>query len=138
MVPTANPQSGLQGVLPSTWRGSERPHAGWQGIWHPKQLPNPKYFVEKEPFAKLDPIAAAGEPPRILLAASRLSSQICSDRVTAYELWTITDGITFSNILISDNEQDAEDFANEYWAPKRVTPSFISQAQVPRQCLSGC
>lgn len=31
-----------------------------QGAWKPKQLPNPSYFEEKDPFSKLDSIGAAG------------------------------------------------------------------------------
>merc|ERR1711998_103960 len=37
-----------------------------------------------------------------------------------YELWTTTAGFTFDNLIITDNEKEAEDFAASTWKVKRA------------------
>ena len=36
-----------------------------QGVWRPKQLPNPEHFVDKTPFRSLKPIVAVGREGKV-------------------------------------------------------------------------
>jgi len=62
---------------------------GYQGIWKPRLIPNPDYFHDPEPY-KMTPIGGIG-----------------------IELWTMSDGIYFDNVLITDSMGLADQLARE-------------------------
>ena len=67
-----------------------------QGVWSPKQLANPEYFEDSNPYQMTKILAAT------------------------YELWTTTAGFTFDNVIITDSEKEAEDLAAATWQVKRA------------------
>jgi len=62
---------------------------GYQGIWKPRLIPNPDYYHDPEPY-KMTPIGGIG-----------------------IELWTMSDGIYFDNVLITDSMGLADQLARE-------------------------
>jgi len=62
---------------------------GYQGIWKPRLIPNPDYYHDPEPY-KMTPIGGIG-----------------------IELWTMSDGIYFDNVLITDSLGLADQLARE-------------------------
>lgn len=79
------------------WKPKMIKNPNYMGVWKPRQLKNPEHFKEDDPFHKLDPISAI-----------------------AFELWTTTPGISFSNILITSSETEATEAVN-VWREKRKT-----------------
>jgi hypothetical protein len=43
--------------------------------------------------------------------------------LVAFELWTVTAGITFDNVLVTDDEAEAASWAKEHWQPKQAAES---------------
>eukprot|EP01120_Amphizonella_sp_Union-15-10_P001547 TRINITY_DN11704_c0_g1_i1.p1 TRINITY_DN11704_c0_g1~~TRINITY_DN11704_c0_g1_i1.p1 ORF type:complete len:557 (+),score=138.51 TRINITY_DN11704_c0_g1_i1:95-1672(+) len=64
------------------------------GVWSPKKIPNPYYFEDHEPH-RFEPMGALG-----------------------FEIWTMTDGIAFDNIIITRDKSVADEFAEKTWRPK--------------------
>ncbi|KAF0301673.1 Calnexin [Amphibalanus amphitrite] len=71
------------------WRAPMIDNPAYKGKWAPRRIANPAYFKDTEPF-KMTSIGAVG-----------------------MELWSMSDGIYFDNILISDSLVDAQQFAEE-------------------------
>ena len=67
-----------------------RTHTRTQGNWKPQRIPNPSYFEDEHPFESLLTIHAIG-----------------------FELWTMSAGIHFDNILITSELAVANLFARE-------------------------
>ena len=61
-----------------------------QGIWEPRKIPNPAYFEDETPFFSLTPIAAVG-----------------------FELWTMSEGIFFDNIIVTSELAIANNYARD-------------------------
>ena len=59
-----------------------------QGEWKARRIPNPDYFEDTNPFRSMTPIAAVG-----------------------FELWTVTGGVYFDNIIITSELAVANNFA---------------------------
>merc|ERR1712079_248501 len=76
----------------------------YKGVWKPRQIPNPDYFVDEEPCI-LPPMDAVG-----------------------IDLWTMSKGIMFDNILVSTDVEKAKAFADESWKKR----SKIEKAQEPK------
>ena len=55
-----------------------------QGKWAPRNIPNPEFFEELNPYSKLKPFSRIG-----------------------FELWTLSSDIYFDNIIITNNHLDA-------------------------------
>ena len=66
------------------WKPNLIPNPNYKGKWSPRKIPNPDFFEDLEPY-KVLPIDAV-----------------------AFELWTISDGIAFDNILLTDDAQVAD------------------------------
>jgi calnexin len=66
----------------------------YRGPWKARQIPNPDFYEETAPATFL-PATGIG-----------------------FELWTMQGGILFDNILITDDERVASDFAAETWTVK--------------------
>ncbi|WP_411023025.1 hypothetical protein, partial [Salmonella sp. s51228] len=67
----------------------------YKGVWEAKKIENPDYFEEARPFNALSPIGAIG-----------------------IELWTMSDGIAFDNILITDSLQTGNYIVKDSWMIK--------------------
>lgn len=67
----------------------------YKGVWEAKKIENPNYFEEARPFNALSPIGAIG-----------------------IELWTMSDGIAFDNILITDSLQTGNYIVKDSWMIK--------------------
>lgn len=63
----------------------------YSGKWAPRQIDNPNFFEEAHPH-NIAPIGAIG-----------------------LELWTMQDGFLFDNVIISQDETAAKDFAQQTW-----------------------
>jgi len=61
------------------WKPRLIPNSNYKGPWQPRKIKNPDYYNDEFPF-KMSSIDA-----------------VC------FELWTVSDGIAFDNILITDN-----------------------------------
>merc|ERR1719272_834374 len=79
------------------WAATQIDNPDYKGVWAPAQLENPDYFEETDPYSKLTPIAAV-----------------------TFELLANDKGYTFDNLLITDNEQEAEDVAAATWVVKKA------------------
>uniref|UniRef100_A0A1W7RAW3 Calnexin n=1 Tax=Hadrurus spadix TaxID=141984 RepID=A0A1W7RAW3_9SCOR len=77
------------------WRAPLIDNPNYKGKWKPKRIPNPEFFEDKYPY-KMTPIGAVG-----------------------FELWSMSDGILFDNIIITDDMFVAEQWAAETWALKK-------------------
>jgi len=67
------------------------------GEWKAKQIENPYWFEDKKPLDSLAPISGI-----------------------AIEIWTMTGGIRFDNIIITESEVEAVEFAHKTWKLKTV------------------
>ncbi|XP_054154677.1 calnexin-like [Oppia nitens] len=67
------------------WRAPMIVNPAYKGKWAPKKIANPDFYEDPNPFTNLLPIDAV-----------------------AFELWTISDGIAFDNILITDDKDVAQ------------------------------
>ncbi|EZA54227.1 Calnexin [Ooceraea biroi] len=68
----------------------------YKGKWKPKLIHNPDYFNDEHPFRML-PIAAVG-----------------------FELWSMSPDIYFDNIIVTDDEKVAKQWADDSFEIKRV------------------
>ncbi|PAA72833.1 hypothetical protein BOX15_Mlig003079g1, partial [Macrostomum lignano] len=67
----------------------------YRGAWRPRRIANADGFVDKQPW-KFSPIGAIG-----------------------FELWSVTEGVAFDNLLIVDRKPLADSFADQTWSIKR-------------------
>lgn len=77
------------------WRAPLLDNPNYQGKWSPKKINNPDFFEDLMPF-KMTTIAAVG-----------------------IELWSMSNDILFDNILITDNLEAADDWAEQTYDLKR-------------------
>ncbi|KNC50411.1 calreticulin [Thecamonas trahens ATCC 50062] len=72
------------------------PNPAYKGPWKARQIPNPAYYgVVSDAFTELAPIHGL-----------------------AFELWTMSPGIAFDNVLVSTSEADAATARSLGWRPK--------------------
>ncbi|XP_050074137.1 calnexin [Anopheles maculipalpis] len=69
------------------WRPPLIANVNYQGKWAPRKIPNPDFFEDLTPF-RMTPIAAVG-----------------------IEIWSMSSDILFDNIVISDDEAVADEWA---------------------------
>uniref|UniRef100_A0A914ZB94 Calnexin n=1 Tax=Panagrolaimus superbus TaxID=310955 RepID=A0A914ZB94_9BILA len=79
----------------------------YKGKWTPKMIENPNYY-EPNPYKQLEKITAIG-----------------------FELWTMSSGIIFDNILITDDENIAHRFAAETFTIKKDLEGKYTSAKNP-------
>lgn len=77
------------------WRAPLIDNPNYQGKWAPRKIPNPDFFEDNNPF-KMTTIAAIG-----------------------IELWSMSSDILFDNLIISDDEDVARDWAAQTYDLKR-------------------
>ncbi|KAE9555828.1 hypothetical protein FO519_000913 [Halicephalobus sp. NKZ332] len=79
----------------------------YKGKWTPRTIENPNYY-EPDPYKQLEKITAIG-----------------------FELWTMSSGIVFDNILITDDENLAHRFAAETFTVKKNQEEKYSAIKNP-------
>ncbi|KAG1693186.1 Calnexin [Nymphon striatum] len=77
------------------WKPAMVDNPNYKGVWKPGRIPNPDFFEDKKPYSMM-PIGAIG-----------------------LELWSMSDGILFDNIIISDSVSVVEKFAEDSFALKK-------------------
>lgn len=77
----------------------------YKGVWKPRKVANPAFFEDKHPsnFEKIGAIA--------------------------FELWTVTEGITFDNVYVGHSIADAKKLATEQWAVKYAAEKAYEAAE---------
>jgi len=78
------------------WSAPMIDNPDYVGEWEPRKIPNPTYFVDDTPAALP---AMAG---------------------VAIEIWTMSAGIAFDNVLVTADEDAATDFGDATWAVKHT------------------
>ncbi|XP_075544785.1 calmegin-like isoform X1 [Dermacentor variabilis] len=77
------------------WRAPLIDNPNYKGKWKPRKIPNPNFFEDQNPF-RMTAIAAVG-----------------------FELWSMSDGILFDNIIITDDTVVADQWAADTWLLKK-------------------
>lgn len=90
------------------WRAPLVSNPNYRGKWAPRRIPNPHYFKDDTPF-RMTPIHAVG-----------------------FELWSMSPMLLFDNIIITDDEQVAEEWAKQTYAIKRAKITSDSESLVER------
>eukprot|EP01100_Stratorugosa_tubuloviscum_P005844 TRINITY_DN2575_c0_g1_i1.p1 TRINITY_DN2575_c0_g1~~TRINITY_DN2575_c0_g1_i1.p1 ORF type:complete len:504 (-),score=234.82 TRINITY_DN2575_c0_g1_i1:1081-2592(-) len=83
------------------WSAPMIPNPKFIGKWKPRNIPNPNYFEDLHPH-NFDNIGNV-----------------------AIEIWTMNDGITFDNILLTHDEAAANEFAEKTWRIRFATENQI-------------
>lgn len=78
------------------WRAPLIDNPNYQGKWSPKKIPNPDFFEDNDPFSRITTISAVG-----------------------IELWSMSSDILFDNIVITDDENHATEWAQQTYDLKR-------------------
>lgn len=86
------------------WYAPMIPNPAYKGPWKARQIPNPAYFEDKHP-SHFTPIGAV-----------------------AFELWTITDGVMFNNILITHDEEAARAFGEATFGVRHAAETELLKA----------
>ncbi|XP_028815762.1 calnexin-like isoform X2 [Denticeps clupeoides] len=94
------------------YRGKWKPpmidNPNYQGKWQPRSIPNPAYFEDLQPF-RMSPVAAVG-----------------------LELWSLTGGVLFDNILLCDSLDVAQRWTQDTWGQRQAT---LQESGVMEQLL---
>ncbi|XP_062857016.1 calnexin [Trichomycterus rosablanca] len=77
------------------WKPPMIDNPNYQGEWKPRMIPNPAYFEDAHPF-RMIPVAAVG-----------------------FELWSLTGGIMFDNILLCDDLEVSRHWTEETWGQRQ-------------------
>jgi len=94
------------------WRAPMIENPDYKGEWKPRQIPNPHFFEDNHPH-NLEPIGAIG-----------------------IELWTMKDGIMFDNILITNDQDVADEFTSATWSKKSADEQTIADAETSKHAPS--
>lgn len=78
------------------WRAPLLDNPNYQGKWVPRIIQNPDYFEDNDPFIRLTPISAVG-----------------------IELWSMSTDILFDNIIVTDDEDHAYEWAQQTYDLKK-------------------
>ncbi|XP_045521336.1 calnexin isoform X1 [Pieris brassicae] len=77
------------------WRAPLIPNPNYKGKWTPRRIPNPHYFNDEHPF-RMTTITAVG-----------------------FELWSMSPQLLFDNLIITDDEEVAAEWARQTYTLKR-------------------
>ncbi|XP_047545424.1 calnexin-like isoform X1 [Vanessa atalanta] len=90
------------------WRAPLVANPNYRGRWAPRRVRNPHYFRDDAPF-RMTPVHAVG-----------------------FELWSMSPMLLFDNIIITDDERVAEEWAKQSYAIKRAKLTSDSESLVER------
>ncbi|EEC05774.1 calnexin, putative [Ixodes scapularis] len=77
------------------WRAPLVDNPNYKGKWRPRKIPNPHFYEDSHPF-RMTPVSAVG-----------------------FELWSMSEGILFDNVLITDDPVVADQWAADTWLLKK-------------------
>ncbi|XP_026764986.1 calnexin isoform X2 [Galleria mellonella] len=103
-TPPTIPNPNYKGI----WRAPLIPNPNYKGKWTPRRIPNPNYFKDDHPF-RMTPIHAVG-----------------------FELWSMSPLLLFDNLIVTDDEALAEQWAQQTFVLKRAKISRDSDSVVER------
>ncbi|GJP37444.1 hypothetical protein CLOM_g9054 [Closterium sp. NIES-68] len=86
------------------WTAPLIDNPAYKGVWKARDIPNPDYFHLDRPH--LESVAAVG-----------------------IEIWTMSDGILFDDVLVTSDPAVAEKYRREKWAPKFAKEKAAEQAK---------
>ncbi|KAG9340178.1 hypothetical protein JZ751_021903 [Albula glossodonta] len=84
------------------WNPPMVKNPGYQGLWQPRTIPNPAASEDPQPV-QLHPVAAVG-----------------------LELWSVTGGVLFDNILLCDDLEVARRWTKDTWG-QRQAPGIVER-----------
>jgi calreticulin len=87
------------------WAPAKINNPEYQGEWKPKQIDNPKY---KGPWVHPEIDNPDYSPDENLYKYDNIGA-------VGFDLWQVKSGTIFDNILVTDNEDYAEEFGTETW-----------------------
>ncbi|XP_026491514.2 calnexin isoform X1 [Vanessa tameamea] len=90
------------------WRAPLVANPNYRGRWAPRRVRNPHYFRDDAPF-RMTPVHAVG-----------------------FELWSMSPMLLFDNVIITDDERVAEEWAKQSYAIKRAKLTSDSESLVER------
>jgi calreticulin len=96
-----------------------------QGVWRPKQIPNPAY---KGQWVHPNIDNPEYKPDANLYRYTDIAG-------LGFDLWQVKSGTIFDNILITDDEQVASDRATQLWSQTKVRPTIVATSIVTSVCL---
>ena len=67
-----------------------------QGVWKPRKVANPDYFVDETRLKNMVDVGGA-----------------------AIEIWTMDEGYYFSNIYVGNDADEAEKYRDSHWSSKK-------------------
>lgn len=79
------------------WTAPMIPNPEYKGEWEPRQIPNPDYFEDTDPIKSLADIEGV-----------------------AVEIWTMSDGMIFDNILVTSDKSYAKELMEKTWKLKNL------------------
>jgi len=91
------------------WHAPMIDNPAYKGPWKAKQIPNPDYFVEEHPH-HVSPIGGIG-----------------------IEIWTMQQGITFDNIVVSYDKAAIEEFTKNTFMVKKAEESKPKETAPPTE-----
>jgi calnexin len=91
------------------WVAPKISNPAYKGPWKARQIPNPHYFKDDHP-ANLSPIAGVG-----------------------IDIWTMSGGIMFDNIILTEDKLAADAFAAETFVPKHKAEKQDDEYQHPQE-----
>lgn len=96
-------------VYKGKWAAPMIDNPAYAGPWAAKQVPNPAFFEEPKPFAKLAPVAAV-----------------------AIEVWTMSGGMRFDNIIVGRDEAAALAFGAQTWKLKAAAEADVKKVKTEK------
>jgi calnexin len=98
------------------WRAPKIPNPAYIGPWAPRKIPNPNFFVDEHPSQ----LPAIVRGISLNLGTGRCAcvtwiDVVCVQAAVAIEIWTMSGGIMFDNILVSHDEHRALEFGAQVW-----------------------
>lgn len=92
------------------WKAPVIDNPNYKGKWSPPMIDNPDYIGEWEPRKIPNPTYFVDEHPAALPAMAGV----------AIEIWTMSAGLAFDNVLVTSDEDAAADFGDATWAIKHA------------------
>eukprot|EP01133_Synstelium_polycarpum_P000164 gene164-194_t len=106
MVPNPACEDGMCGE----WTQATIDNPLYKGKWSAPMIPNPEYIGEWKPRLIANPAFFEVENPYIVEKIGAVG----------VEVWTMTSGILFDNIIIASDISEADRLAEETWVPKNA------------------
>lgn len=90
----------------------------YQGKWLPKKIRNPDFFEDLHPF-RMTPIVSRNKKFKAHIYIYVNYTYFCSKVAVGIEIWSMSNDILFDNIIITDDVEVANDYAEKTFDLKR-------------------